>query len=74
MRVSETSSLRNLEGSDDAARQIDETGALYRTNLPVALVGEVVVPFAAFWGLSGTEDPVRAFELGTAVLVALLFW
>ena len=35
-------------------------------------LGEVVMPLVVYWELSGTSDPVRAFELGTAVLIVLL--
>ena len=74
MSKAESLALQNLESSSDTSRKIDEKWRFARdlTSLPVGL-GEVAIPLAAYWELSsGTIDPVRAFELGTAVLIVLL--
>lgn len=74
MTNTETCALGILECSEDhTARTQDEKLRFARdlTCLPVAL-GTIVIPIVVYWELSGTNDPVRAFELGTAVLIVLL--
>ena len=69
----EARSMRELEHKSDQARRADEKWrfAVELSCLPVAL-GPIAIPVVVWWELLGTDDPIRSFELGIAVLIALL--
>eukprot|EP00977_Amphora_coffeiformis_P018562 scaffold6577_cov175-Amphora_coffeaeformis.AAC.5 len=73
MATDEANALQVLEHSSDAVHQIDEKLRFARdlACLPLALA-PIAVPVFAWLRLMGTTSPTAAFEIGTAVLIALM--
>ena len=74
MSKQEVSDLRQLEEGSDDCRYRDAKLRFVREFTKIISISlvPVVIPLLVWYDLSGTDDPVRAFELGTAVLVCLV--